>query len=505
MRKNKKKQKWIYFWIVMVPSVLAIMLFYRVLLDNERESYNQHIEWIASIHKNQIDQFIGETITGLNILACSLEPMLDDLDSVKMILKRTADQDPRYGGIYILDHKGNVITGTNDLLKQYNLRNIDYFKEVLLTKHTVVSNQQERIKDNQHVIAVASPILSNNKVKAVLVAHIQVDYIRNIMKQWTPDQAISFENSQGDTIFTVNKPPEKDKTEKKIRYPLEQLPWNIVLTTDNRYYLNVIRSTIVFSVIPFVFFHILFLVFKYFMLKRQTRLERVQIEAQKLELIGTLAAGIAHEIRNPLTGIKGLVQLLSEKYNDPNDHFYFSVINKEIGRINQIVSEFLILGKPTVQKMTYTDIRDVIYDVNPLIYSEANLYNVQYEYTLPEDPMILRCTVDQMKQVILNLTKNALEAMQDGGILRLTVTKANGSCLITITDNGAGIPQENLEKLFTPFFTSKENGTGLGLVVCKRIIESFGGEISIESKLKIGTKVRITLPLQEKAIDENKK
>jgi two-component system, sporulation sensor kinase D len=241
------------------------------------------------------------------------------------------------------------------------------------------------------------------------------------------------------------------------------------------------------------------------MLKRQTRLERVQIEAQKLELIGTLAAGIAHEIRNPLTGIKGLVQLLSEKYNDPNDHFYFSVINKEIGRINQIVSEFLILGKPTVQKMTYTDIRDVIYDVNPLIYSEANLYNVQYEYTLPEDPMILRCTVDQMKQVILNLTKNALEAMQDGGILRLTVTKANGSCLITITDNGAGIPQENLEKLFTPFFTSKENGTGLGLVVCKRIIESFGGEISIESKLKIGTKVRITLPLQEKAIDENKK
>lgn len=150
------------------------------------------------------------------------------------------------------------------------------------------------------------------------------------------------------------------------------------------------------------------------MLKRQTKLERVQIEAQKLELIGTLAAGIAHEIRNPLTGIKGLVQLLSEKYQDQTDRFYFSVINKEIARINQIVSEFLILGKPTVQKMSYTDIRDIIVDLNPLIYSEANLYNVQYEYSLPDEPAILYCTVDQMKQVLLNLTKNALEAMKDG-------------------------------------------------------------------------------------------
>lgn len=496
MRINKKKQKWIYFWVVVVPSILTIMLFYRILLDNERDNYRQHIEWIASIHQNQIDQFIGETITGLNILAYSLDPMLNDLDSVKMILKKTQNQDPRYGGMYILDLKGNVVTGTNDLLKHYNFRYMDYFREVLLTKHTVVSDHQEKI-DNQHVIAAASPILSNNKVIAVLVAHIQVDYIRNIMKQLTPDQAISFENSKGKTIFTVNKPPKNNDTENKIRYPLEQLPWNIVLTADNRYYRDVIRSTILFAIIPFIFFHILFLVFKYFMLKRQTKLERVQIEAQKLELIGTLAAGIAHEIRNPLTGIKGLVQLLSEKYQDQTDRFYFSVINKEIARINQIVSEFLILGKPTVQKMSYTDIRDIIVDLNPLIYSEANLYNVQYEYSLPDEPAILYCTVDQMKQVLLNLTKNALEAMKDGGILQLTVTKASRSCLITIADNGEGISQENLEKIFTPFFTSKENGTGLGLVVCKRIIESFGGEIAIESKLKIGTQVRITLPLKE--------
>lgn len=88
MRINKKKQKWIYFWVVVVPSILTIMLFYRILLDNERDNYRQHIEWIASIHQNQIDQFIGETITGLNILAYSLDPMLNDLDSVKMILKR---------------------------------------------------------------------------------------------------------------------------------------------------------------------------------------------------------------------------------------------------------------------------------------------------------------------------------------------------------------------------------------------------------------------------------
>ena len=232
------------------------------------------------------------------------------------------------------------------------------------------------------------------------------------------------------------------------------------------------------------------------MLKRQTKLERMQQEAQKLELIGTLAASTAHEIRNPLTGIKGLVQLLNEKYHHPEDEFYFDVINKEIARINQIVSEFLILGKPTAQKIHTVDMREIIFDLSPLIRSEANLYSIEYELTLPEQEIWVRTNTDQMKQVLLNLTKNAFEAMSKGGQLSLTVLKGKENCYITIADTGPGITKEDLRLIFKPFFTSKEDGTGLGLVVCKRIIESFGGTIEVESESGFGTVVNITLPLQ---------
>jgi two-component system, sporulation sensor kinase D len=223
----------------------------------------------------------------------------------------------------------------------------------------------------------------------------------------------------------------------------------------------------------------------------------MQNETQKLELVGTLAASTAHEIRNPLTGIKGLFQLLSEKYKDPKDQFYFSIVNKEIDRINEIVNEFLILGKPTIQKMEEIHLDQVINDLNPLIFSESNLFNVHYSYKINSEKIIVLATMDQLKQVILNITKNALESMSVGGQLIINLDKKDEEAILSIRDNGNGISEEDLKKIFTPFFTSKENGTGLGLVVCKRIIESFNGTIEIKSKINKGTEVIITLPLQK--------
>ncbi len=221
----------------------------------------------------------------------------------------------------------------------------------------------------------------------------------------------------------------------------------------------------------------------------------MQNEAQKLELVGTLAASTAHEIRNPLTGIKGLVQLLSEKHNDKQDQFYFSVIEKEISRINQIVSEFLILGKPTMEDFEIMNLKDVVLELNPIIESEVNLVNVEYELNIKSKQLEVLGVRDQMKQVILNIIKNALESIEEEGKLSLKLSEVNRQAVLTISDTGVGITEQDLEKIFEPFFTSKECGTGLGLVVCRRIIESFGGEINISSNLNKGTSVEISLPL----------
>ena len=241
--------------------------------------------------------------------------------------------------------------------------------------------------------------------------------------------------------------------------------------------------------------HVFYLLLKYFLLKKQAREEKNQNEAQKLELVGTLAASTAHEIRNPLTGVKGLIQLLSEKYTAPEDHYYFDVIHKELDRINAIVSEFLILGKPTMQKLEVVNLTETIDELRPIIVSDGHLHHVDCVWCLPTEPVNVECVKDQMKQVVLNITKNAFESIDGKGTLEITLKKQDQACKIKITDNGKGIPQEELKKIFQPFYTSKETGTGLGLVVCKRIIHSFGGTIQVESQINTGTTFTIHLPL----------
>ncbi|OLN22406.1 hypothetical protein BTO30_09990 [Domibacillus antri] len=494
----KRNERLIYIGIVIIPALIFTFIFYQLLTEQAANERKDHLEWTANIHRTQMDQFISETKVSLDILEVSVEEEPDNLIKLNKLLEKTAEKDPRYGGIYLLDAQANVISGTNDLLKQYNLRDKPYIKEALVTKATAVANEAETLANNQPVVAIATPVISDDQVLSILVAHIRLDYMTNIMALLTPDESISFENVSGIPIFTVNHQrfDEKNEHHLSVRTPLMQVSWFVSVHEQDTLIRTSAPFILLFTVIAFIILHVVFLLVKYAMLKRQTRLDYMQQEAQKLELIGTLAASTAHEIRNPLTGIKGLVQLLAEKYDDETDRLYFSVIDKEIARINQIVSEFLILGKPTAQKPVIVDIRDIIFDVNPLIYSEANLHSVEYRMALPETELPVEVNADQMKQVILNLAKNAFEAMPGGGQLTLTVIQDAQRCLLTVSDTGRGIRPEEKEQLFKPFYTSKEHGTGLGLVVCRRIVESFGGTIWIDSDFGSGTRVHISFPIK---------
>ncbi|OMP66228.1 ATP-binding protein [Domibacillus epiphyticus] len=495
----KQNERFIYIGIVIIPAIIFTFIFYHLLIERAANERNEHLEWVASIHRNQMDQFINETKVSLDILEASVEEEPLNLAKLKKLLEKTAERDPRYGGIYLLDAQANVQSGTNDLLKQYNLRDKPYIKEALATKSAAVANEPETLVNNQPVVAIATPVISDDEnVSSILVAHIRLDYMKNIMSLLTPDESISFENVSGIQIFTVNDSSIDKQSKKHLSYrtPLMQVPWFVTVHEKDTLMRTSAPFIVLFTIITFIILHVVFLLVKYSMLKRQTRIDYMQQETQKLELIGTLAASTAHEIRNPLTGIKGLVQLLGEKYDDESDRLYFSVIDKEIGRINQIVSEFLILGKPTAQKPIIVDIRDIILDVNPLIYSEANLHSVEYKMALPETEIPVDVNVDQIKQVILNLTKNAFEAMPDGGQLTVTIIQDDRRCLLTVSDTGRGIKQEEADQLFKPFYTSKKHGTGLGLVVCRRIVESFDGNIWIESDFGSGTRVHISLPIK---------
>ncbi|MGN7398628.1 ATP-binding protein [Cytobacillus praedii] len=489
----------LYIIIVIIPTLISLLYYFNKAIDLDNHERKEQARWVASIHQKSWDQFIAETVTSLDILAITAETVAQTPEKIEPLLLKTHWKDPRYGGIYLLNPNGTVITGSNSFLKDANLSENEYIKEINLTKDLIISDHQETLINGQKVIGIGKPVLDKKgQVVYILIAHLRVDYVQNIMKVLTPDTKLSVTNPTGAVIMDINiDGTDELSKDRSISIPIDRVPWNIKVEVPKRDMNELIKNAIMIIIQIIFAFHILFLFIKYLMLKRQAAKEKKENELQKLELVGTLAASTAHEIRNPLTGIKGLVQLLSEKYTNEQDQYYFSVINDEINRINEIVSEFLILGKPTAQKTEIMDLRKIIIDIEPLIISEANLNNIKYQSIIPDVPLLIDCTKDQLKQVLLNLTKNAFESMQAGGLLTVKLIELPNKCHIKVTDTGIGIPDEALEKIFQPFYTSKEFGTGLGLVVCKRIIQSFGGEIHLTSKVNKGTQVDIFLPIKK--------
>ncbi|PLR83993.1 ATP-binding protein [Bacillus sp. V33-4] len=493
------KNALLYLLIVILPSMLGIFLQIYNLIQKDYEHRKADTQWIASIHQRTWDQLITETVTSLDIIAITLKSMIDSPQELEPLLQQVHQKDPRYGGLYLLNEEGTVVTGSQSLLDHVDYSSMEYIRTAINTKDTVISDHQETLENGQTVIGLAAPVINErNELSSILVAHLRVDYIENVMRVLTPDTNLLIVNGQSHIIMNFNGSEKTSSTANEwLTMPIERLPWSIKAEIPDFDWKNTGKEMVALIAGTLVFFHILFLLIKCYLLKKQTAKEKAQIEAQKLELVGSLAASTAHEIRNPLTGIKGLVQLLGEKYRDPKDLYYFSIINEEINRINEIVSEFLILGKPTAQKKDMIDIRSVFTELKPIISSEANLHNIRCSYYLPNTPLPVECTKDQMKQVILNLSKNAFESMKNGGDLEINMMQEQETCKIEIIDTGSGISEQALNRVFDPFYTSKDMGTGLGLVICKKIVQSFNGTIEITSKEKQGTQVSIILPLAE--------
>lgn len=226
--------------------------------------------------------------------------------------------------------------------------------------------------------------------------------------------------------------------------------------------------------------------------RKQT--EEMLRRSEKLSVVGQLAAGVAHEIRNPLTTLRGFVQLQQQQGSIPPA--YLQIMLSELDRINYIVSELLIFAKPQADRFRLAPIADIIRDIVLLLDSQARMNNVRIETRFSEELPDIRCEVNQLKQVFLNVLKNGMEAMPDGGVLFVEAYRAprDGGVVVRVTDQGEGIPEEHLARLGEPFFSTKESGNGLGLMVSQQIISNHKGTMRFESKLGEGTTVELRLP-----------
>lgn len=216
-------------------------------------------------------------------------------------------------------------------------------------------------------------------------------------------------------------------------------------------------------------------------------------QRDRLATIGEMAAGLAHEIKNPLGAIKGAAQYLQPSQELTHQNEFLKIIVDEVDRLNTVVTSFLNYAKPLEHALTETDLgellKETLQTLSPNQRSDIHI-------TTNLDPKTPFALVDpaQMKQVFLNLLLNAIQSMPEGGPINISLRNEKNETHIVFEDSGVGISPEDQKKLFIPFYTTREGGSGLGLPICQKIIRAHGGDIKIESELRKGTKFIIILP-----------
>jgi len=222
------------------------------------------------------------------------------------------------------------------------------------------------------------------------------------------------------------------------------------------------------------------------------------INSEKIKIVSDIAASVAHEIRNPLTSVRGFIQLLGEERLDEGKRgFYEKICLEELDRAQLIISDYLTLAKPGLETNEPIEIGAEIGYIRNILLSYANYQNVEIVCGVEDEPLWIAGDKYKFRQALINIGKNAIEAMKGEGVLDISVSEHNGRIAIQISDTGVGMTADQIARLGTPYYSTKEKGTGLGTMVSFSIIKNMNGTIRVQSKVGKGTKYVLSFPRAE--------
>lgn len=509
--------------LFLIFMVLSYFLFYenisiqkKILLNNCSDYSSIYSEYLQS----NLAKLKGQAST---IAVLKSKANNKEVDDVLKVIYR--EHNNLLANILILDPKGNVtqtMTGKSHLK---NLKDSPCFREAMVGR-TVISRKIDGPIVREPVVIVASPIYSNNETIGAIVQSISLKKLHKKLDALQPPNGaytIIFDD-QGKLIYSSKLANDQEKLKylskqkffkeiflghkktvegylslenKKVIYsyaPIPETHWGIV-TVQPIHLLDQSIAQIILRNIFILFSLVVLSIIIFYIWRLNSYKEQLdyKIQLEKLSTTSQLAAGVAHEIRNPLCAIKGFIQLMSMKKNQLPSEQTLNLIIEDICRIENTVTEFVNLAKPRQNKFVFCCLNKILEEAKILLDAQATLKEISIFLHLDSElPPIQGCP-HQLKQVFINIIKNALEALPQGGLIYISTTAINNrEIIVNIKDNGPGIAKDIIDKLGTPFTSTKETGTGLGLMICYEILKIHKAKIEVFSLPNQGTRFQLT-------------
>ncbi|TDL93379.1 hypothetical protein ERX27_10650 [Macrococcus brunensis] len=479
-----------YIFVNLLITLTLSIFSYFFIFQHEKDIEQSSIDRSLSIHEQQIATFIDDAISTVQTIATVME-VAPKTEALQTAISSSRSKDGSYKSISIVDKDGRVMISSNqNLIGQ--LEHSYAFYEQHKDPHQISINFSTEEFNGVDDIYI-SKFMTYKGEPVVIVAEMNINTLMTSIDAVQRAKSVELTDLNNNIIFKSKMLNENGISNSKT---LQNVDWRLKIISNRNLALDALRTTaILFLLLTLVVATIQLFNNVYERQKEKLRLIE-EINAQKKELIGMLAANTAHEIKNPLTSVRGFVELLELKYDRQGENPHFAIIKTEIDRITDIVGQFLLLGRPTEENDQPTEVVKVVKDTLNFMKYDFDVHQMRLISSYQEPELYTMMAADQLKQVLINLLQNAKEAIPDGrsGVIEIKV-QLQDMIIITITDNGIGMSESAIKRLYEPFYTTKITGTGLGLPVTRNMIELAGGTIDAQSTVDVGTTFIIRLPI----------